>query len=197
MHPPGPAPPDHSKRPRRDIPHILSVPRGFGGRPLSLRDKSRILKGKRMRAEPVVRLRAPPLLKPKPLAEGESTARGNLRSLMATRKLNAGSLKKMELRKRRQSSPNPDGNTTKPSRRSNDRVKEQGETQRSLSTHRYAGCYSASLLLVYVSNIHNVLQWRGNRNIREHKCECQFLAEDALCSNEITSQSHAYPVLHL
>ncbi|XP_071384961.1 spermatogenesis-associated protein 31H1 [Centroberyx affinis] len=129
----------HPKHPRRERPQLLNVPRGFGGKPLSLRDRSRILKGRQMRAESVMRLRAPPSLKPKPHM-GESASRGNVSSILAIRKKrfqsNAVPLKKVELGRAKpcQSSPSLDGNSSKSSRDS-DTVKEQVESHRSLSTH--------------------------------------------------------------
>ncbi|KAM4620188.1 uncharacterized protein ACJ7VT_006894 [Polymixia lowei] len=144
------------KHPRRERPPLLSVPIGFGGRPLSLRHKSRILKGRQMRSESVMRLRAPPPLKPKPQA-GESPSRGNASSILALRKKrfqsNAAPLRKMDMRrvKPHQSSPSLDGNSSKSSRDS-DTVKEQVESHRSLSTHSSSPIDKLTCDLVVVSH---------------------------------------------
>ncbi|XP_023843878.1 uncharacterized protein si:ch211-114c12.2 isoform X1 [Salvelinus sp. IW2-2015] len=138
-----PAGPDvehgHPKRPRREIPHYFNAPRGFGGRPLSFRDKSRLLKGRKMRAESVMRLKAPP---PQPQGaeiheeEVPHTSRGNAPSKFALRRerfqANAGPLRKRPMP--HQSPPNPEANSTKSSRDSESQ-KEQVESQRALSTH--------------------------------------------------------------
>nr|XP_046173105.1 serine/arginine repetitive matrix protein 1-like isoform X2 [Oncorhynchus gorbuscha]XP_046173107.1 serine/arginine repetitive matrix protein 1-like isoform X2 [Oncorhynchus gorbuscha] len=138
-----PAGPDvehgHPKRPRREIPHYLNTPRGFGGRPLSFRDKSRLLKGRKMRAESVMRLKVPP---PQPQGaeiheeEGPHTSRGNAPSKFALRRerfqANAGPLRKRPMP--HQSPPNPEANSTKSSRDSESQ-KEQVDSQRALSTH--------------------------------------------------------------
>lgn len=137
---------DHPKHPRRDVPPVFNAPRGFGGRPLSLRDKSRIVKGRKMRAESVLRLKAPP---PRPRGaeekkqeEGQHTAREDARAtILAQRKerfqANAAPQSKDVKRPTlRQSPPNKDANTSKPSRDC-ETVKEQVECRRSLSTHRY------------------------------------------------------------
>ncbi|XP_029476737.1 serine/arginine repetitive matrix protein 1-like isoform X2 [Oncorhynchus nerka] len=138
-----PAGPDvehgHPKRPRREIPHYFNTPRGFGGRPLSFRDKSRLLKGRKMRAESVMRLKVPP---PQPQGaeiheeEGPHTSRGTAPSKFALRRerfqANAGPLRKRPMP--HQSPPNPEANSTKSSRDSESQ-KEQVDSQRALSTH--------------------------------------------------------------
>ncbi|XP_070991503.1 serine/arginine repetitive matrix protein 1-like isoform X1 [Oncorhynchus clarkii lewisi] len=138
-----PAGPDvehgHPKRPRREIPHYFNTPRGFGGRPLSFRGKSRLLKGRKMRAESVMRLKVPPL-QPQGAEiheeEGPQTSRGNAPSKFALRRerfqANAGPLRKRPMP--HQSPPNPEANSTKSSRDSESQ-KEQVDSQRALSTH--------------------------------------------------------------
>ncbi|XP_020321010.1 pre-mRNA 3' end processing protein WDR33 isoform X2 [Oncorhynchus kisutch] len=130
----------HPKRPRREIPHYFNTPRGFGGRPLSFRDKSRLLKGRKMRAESVMRLKVPP---PQPQGaeiheeEGPHTSRGNAPSKFALRRerfqANAGPLRKRPMP--HQSPPNQEANSTKSSRDSESQ-KEHVDSQRALSTHR-------------------------------------------------------------
>ncbi|XP_041707244.1 serine/arginine repetitive matrix protein 1 isoform X1 [Coregonus clupeaformis] len=138
-----PAGPDlehgHPKRPRIEIPHYFNAPRGFGGRPLSFRDKSRLLKGRKMRAESVMRLKTPP---PRPKGaeiheeEGPHTSWGNAPSKFALRRerfqAKAGPLRKRPMP--HQSPPNPEANSTKSSRDSESQ-KEQVDSHRALSTH--------------------------------------------------------------
>lgn len=122
------------KHPRRERPQLLNVPRALGCKPMSLREKSRLLKNRQMRAESLMRLRVPPPMKPR---LGESASRGNLSSLLAIRKKrfqsNAAPLQKLETRK---TPPRLDSNASKSSRDS-DTGKEQVESRRSLSKHRY------------------------------------------------------------
>ncbi|KAF7670388.1 hypothetical protein LDENG_00299720 [Lucifuga dentata] len=106
---------------RRERPQPLSVPRAFGGKPLSLREKSRILKTRQMRAESLMRLRVPPPMKPR-LAPPT----------------------KLETRK---SPPRLDSNASKSSRDS-DTGKEQVESRRSLSKHRSSPIEKLSDLVV-------------------------------------------------
>ncbi|XP_076024592.1 uncharacterized protein LOC143014518 [Genypterus blacodes] len=133
------------KHPRRERPQLLNVPRAFGCKPMSLRDKSRILKNRQMRAESLMRLRVTPPMKPR---LGESESRGNLSSLLAIRKKrfqsNAPPLKKLETRK---SPPRLDSSASKSSRDS-DTGKEQVESRRSLSKHRSSPIEKLSDLVV-------------------------------------------------
>ncbi|XP_010898187.2 serine/arginine repetitive matrix protein 1 isoform X2 [Esox lucius] len=129
------------KRPRREIPQGSNAPRGFGGRPLSLRDKSRLLKGRKMRAESVMRLKAPP---PRPRGaesknqeeERPNTSRENAQSKLALRKERyqsmAGQLKKRPMPTK--TPPKPEANSTKSSRESESH-KEHVDSLRALSTH--------------------------------------------------------------
>ncbi|XP_029924248.1 serine/arginine repetitive matrix protein 1 isoform X2 [Myripristis murdjan] len=151
-------PPEHSnpKHPRRERPQPLNVPRSFGGKPLSLRDRSRIMKGRQFRAESVMKLRAPPMLKPKPRM-GEFPPRRNVSSILAIRKKrfesNAVPPTKLELKRAKphQSPPSLDGNSSKSSRDS-DTVKEKVESRRSLSTHSSSPIEKLSCDLVVVSH---------------------------------------------
>ncbi|XP_072230378.1 uncharacterized protein [Leuresthes tenuis] len=139
MHPSDP-PPEHSsaKYPRRERPQLLSIPRPFGGKPLSLRDKSYLVKSQQIRAQSLMRLRIPPIMKPRPHL-GDQPTRLSTSSILALRKKrfqqNALPLNKMEPRrpKPQQSPPSDEGNASSSSR---DSGKEQVESRRSLNTHR-------------------------------------------------------------
>ncbi|KAL4657357.1 serine/arginine repetitive matrix protein 1-like isoform X1 [Arapaima gigas] len=50
----------HAKRARREASQRPPIPRGFGGRPLSLKDKSRLLKGRMLRGASEVRVKVSP-----------------------------------------------------------------------------------------------------------------------------------------
>lgn len=126
------------KHPRRERPQLLSIPRPFGGKPFSFRDKNFVVKGRPIRAESLMRIKIPPSMRPRPHLSDD----GNPSSVLAIRKKrfqsNAVPLKKLEPRRPRQqqSPPREEADTSKSSRDSDTR-KEQVESRRSLNTHRY------------------------------------------------------------
>ncbi|XP_061558549.1 uncharacterized protein si:ch211-114c12.2 isoform X1 [Phycodurus eques] len=132
---------DHSgpKYPRRERISLLSIPRPFGGRPLSLRDKSFIFKGRQMRFESPMRLRIPPRFRPR-LPLGDIPPRGPPSSVLAIRKKRFQSnpvlLKRLQPKDTRaQQSPSRDEEASRSLQETNTR-KEQVEFRRSLNAHR-------------------------------------------------------------
>ncbi|XP_061659809.1 uncharacterized protein si:ch211-114c12.2 isoform X2 [Syngnathoides biaculeatus] len=141
--------PDHSapKYPRRERISLLSIPRPFGGRPLSLRDKSFIFKGRQIRVESPMRLRIPPRFRPR-LPLGDIPPRAPHSSVLAIRKKRFQSnpvlLKRVKPKDTRaQESPSrdedeDDDDDDKASRslQETNTRKEQVESRRSLNAHR-------------------------------------------------------------
>ncbi|XP_041750187.2 serine/arginine repetitive matrix protein 1 [Coregonus clupeaformis] len=189
----------HPKFPRREIPQYFS--RAFGGRPLSLRDKSRLLKGRKIRAESVMRLKAPP---PRPRGadiknqeeEGPHTSRGNARSKFALRK-ERFQAKAGPLRKRPIPHQSP-ANSTKSSRDSESH-KEHLDSHRALSTHS-----SSSIDRRLARDLVVVSQWQApgiNSSSRDspprdrsrtpnNKTEPYYNSDEQLTLNERFSKIH-------
>ncbi|XP_077403105.1 uncharacterized protein LOC144036385 isoform X2 [Vanacampus margaritifer] len=145
---------DHSgpKYPRRERIPLLSIPRPFGGRPLSLRDKSFIFKGRQMRFESPMRLKFPPPFKPRP-HQGDIPPRGPPSSVLAIRKKrfqsNPVPLKRLQARDARaQQSPGRDEEEASSSLRETNTRKEQVESRRSLNTHRSSPVEKRDLVVV-------------------------------------------------
>lgn len=134
---------DHSnpKHFRRERPQLLNIPRPFGGKPLSLRDKSFLVKNRQVRTESLMKLRIPASVKHRPRL-GDLPPRPNISSVLAIRKKrfqsNAVPLTKLEpKREKPEESPSREERSSSRSSRDSDTDKEQVESRRSLSTHRY------------------------------------------------------------
>lgn len=165
---------DHSlelgnpKHPRRGRPQLLSIPRPFGGKPMSFRDKPYQARSGQIQAESLMRLRIPPSVKPRPRL-GDPASRGNISSVLAIRKKrfqsNSSPLKKLEPRSSEQSPSREESSTSKSSRDS-DTSKEQVESRRSLNTHRY-GIFLLTvrrglmMMMMIRRSRKNVSMWRG------------------------------------
>lgn len=132
---------DHPKYPRRGRPQLLGFSRPYRGKPLSLRGRSYLLKGRQFQAESLMRLRIPPYVKPR-FHPGYPAARGNMRAILAMRKKrfqpNAAPLRKQAAEAKPQQSPSKEeGSTSRSSSKVSESDKEKPESQRSLSTRRY------------------------------------------------------------
>ncbi|XP_030648343.1 extensin [Chanos chanos] len=117
-----------SKRPRREM-SVRPPPRGFGGRGLSLKDKSRILKGRKFRAESVARFKLPPPHPGKP----EKAHRPKDGSHPAAEKARLKDHQKTESKRPgpQESPPKTEANSAKPEGSSDTQV----ESRRSVSAH--------------------------------------------------------------
>lgn len=129
------------KHARRERPQLLSNPRAFGGKPLSPRDKSHLLKTRQVKAESLMKLKIIPPVKPRPHLV-DTASQGNVSSILAMRKKRFQSiavpLKTQETgRTTPQQSPLRGEGSVSKSSRTSDTGKEQVESRRSLNTHRY------------------------------------------------------------
>lgn len=130
----------HPKYPRRERPQLLSFPRPFRGKPLSLRDKSYLVKSRQVQAESLMRLRIPPYVKPR-FHLGYPASRGNFQTILAMRKRrfqpNAAPLRKLIPGTKPLESPSREDYSSSSSSKVSDSDKEKMESRRPLSTRRY------------------------------------------------------------
>ncbi|XP_067085221.1 serine/arginine repetitive matrix protein 2 isoform X2 [Osmerus mordax] len=186
------------KHPRRDVPHFVNNgPRAFGGKPLSLRDKSRIIKGRKMRAESVMRLKAPPRTRdeePKTAPKARPQEEGPHRSALAMRKErfqeNAEPLRTRASNKTRQSPPNSDGNSSRSSRDS-ESAKEQAASRQALREHSSSPIDRLSKDLVVVS------QWHAAPNSSsDERSSSRERTSKTKTERHFTSDGHPKPREH-
>lgn len=136
--PPSDAPQEYGE-PKNHRPHPLNVARPFGGRPLSFRDKSFLLKSRQVRTESLMKLKLPSYIKPR-LGLGDPGPRGTVSSVLAFRKKRFESnfpLTKLEPRGKPEQSTSKEDSSTKSSSGDSDSSKEQVESHRALNKHRY------------------------------------------------------------
>lgn len=136
--PPSDAPQEYGN-PKNHRPQPLNVARPFGGRPVSFRDKSFLLKSRQVRTESLMKLKLPPYIKPR-LSLGDPVERGNVSSVLEFRKRRFQSdfpLTKLEPRGKPEQSTSKEDSSTKSSSRDSDSSKEQVESHRALNKHRY------------------------------------------------------------
>uniref|UniRef100_A0A672H128 Uncharacterized protein n=1 Tax=Salarias fasciatus TaxID=181472 RepID=A0A672H128_SALFA len=119
------------KHPRRDRPQPLGIPRPFGGKPLSLRDKGNPVKNHQTGAESLMRLRIPPSMKPRPHLIDSRTV---LEIRKKRFQLDAAPLQSPEPRRTKpQQSPPREENDSSTSSRDSDTETEQVESRRESS----------------------------------------------------------------
>lgn len=136
--PPSDDGPEEYESPKHPRPQPFNVARPFGGKPLSFRDKSFLVRSRQVRAESLMKLKLPPYIKPR-LSLGGPVPRGSISSVLAFRKKRFQSnfpLSKLEREKPERSTSKEDS-TTKSSSRDSDSSKEQVESHRALNKRRY------------------------------------------------------------
>lgn len=136
--PPSDAPQEYGN-PKNHRPQPHNVARPFGGRPLSFRDKSFLLKSRQVRTESLMKLNLSPYIKPR-VGLGDPVPRGNLSSVLEFRKRRFQSdfpLTKLEPRGKPEQSPSKEDSSSKSSSGDSDSSKEQVESHRALNKHRY------------------------------------------------------------
>lgn len=131
--------PEEYESPKHPRPQPFNVARPFGGKPLSFRDKSFLVRSRQVRAESLMKLKLPPYIKPR-LSLGGPVPRGSISSVLAFRKKRFQSnvpLSKLEPREKPERSTSKEDSTTKSSSRDSDSSKEQVESHRALNKRRY------------------------------------------------------------
>lgn len=136
-------PPSHTSEeyvnPKHQRPLAFRVARPFGGKPLSFRDKSFLVKSRQFRAESLMKLNLSPHVKPR-LGVGNPAPRGSISSVLAFRKRRFQSnipLAKLEPRGNPQQSTPKEDSSPKSSSRDSDSSKEQVESHQALNKRRY------------------------------------------------------------
>ena len=123
--------------PKHSRPKPLSVARPLGDKPLSLRDKSFLVKSRQVRAESLMQLKLPTYMKP---SLSGPPPRGDISSVLALRKRRFQSnipLSELEPREKPPQSTSKEDSSTKSSPRDSDSSKEQVESPRALNKRRY------------------------------------------------------------
>ncbi|KAL7837912.1 hypothetical protein AOLI_G00263160 [Acnodon oligacanthus] len=147
------------KRFRRELSVRPLPPKGFGGRGLSLKDKARLLKGRKFRAESVARFKMPP-----------PTTRLSDREQKTSKDEDSGApprskvLLKKSVKRPRKSPTNTDSKSADPERDSESQV----ESRRSVRAHRY-GIIPHTVALLALG--------QGKRlrtRVNQRKLICQF-----------------------